>query len=55
MKLGQLIKHSLKKIFFKTYAENKVRRLVPDLLLFSKKTLYKAKASGQHLSFNTFW
>ena len=30
-------------------------RLVPDFALFFKKALYKVKASGQQLSFNTFW
>ena len=40
--------------FFKNHAENEVRKLVPDLFLFSEKALYKVKASGQHLSFNIF-
>ena len=42
-------------MFFKNYAENKVRRLVPDLFLFFIKALCKLKASGQHLHFNIFW
>ena len=34
MKLGQLTKYNKKIFFFKNYAENEPRRLVPDLLLF---------------------
>ena len=41
--------------FFKNHAENKGGRLVPDLFLFFEKSLYKVKASGQHLSFNISW
>ena len=38
-------------IFFsKNHAENETGGLVPDLLLFFKKALYKVKASGPHLS-----
>ena len=37
--------------FFKTQAENKERKLVPDILSF-KKNLYKT--SGQHISINIF-
>ena len=36
MKIGQLIEHINRNIFFKNYAENKVGRLVPDLLVFKK-------------------
>ena len=35
MKFGQLIEYSKRKIFFKNYAENKARRLVPNLFIFS--------------------
>ena len=38
--------------FFKNHAENKVRRLVPDLFLFLKTALYKVKVSGQRVSLN---
>ena len=37
IKLGQLIEYKKKKIFFfKTYAENQPRKLVPYLFLFFK-------------------
>ena len=39
MKIGQLIEH-LKILFFKSYAENKAGKLVPDHFLFFKKALY---------------
>ena len=56
IKFGQLIKYSAKNIFLqKNYAENKVGRLIPDLFLFSKITLYRVKASTRHLNFNIFW
>ena len=54
MKLGQLIECNKRNIFFKNYAENEPRRLVPDLFLFLKKGSYKVKASGLQLSFNIF-
>ena len=41
--------------FFKNLEENEAGRLVPNLFLFFEKVLCKVKASGQHLSFNTFW
>ena len=42
--------------FLKNHAENHPERLVPDLFLLIKgASLYKVKASGQHLSFNIFW
>ena len=34
--------------------ENEMR-LVPDLFLFFKKTLYEVKSSDEHLSFNMLW
>ena len=37
--------------FFKIQAENKERKLVPDVLSF-KKNLYKT--SGQHININIF-
>ena len=46
IKFGQVIE-------FKNYAENEVRRLVPDLFLLFEKTLYEVKASGIGLNFNT--
>ena len=36
-KFGQLIEYTGEIFFFKNYAENEARRLVPDLSLFSKK------------------
>ena len=37
IKLGKLIKYIKRNFVFKTHAENKVARLVPDLFLFFKK------------------
>ena len=37
------------------FAENEAGILVPDLLLYFKKALSKAKAISQHLSFQVFW
>ena len=39
MKFGQLIEYKKRNVFFSKikYAENEVRRLVPDLFLFFKK------------------
>ena len=50
----QLPKQNMRNIFFRNYAKNEVGRLVPDFFLFFKRALYKAKASGQDLSFNIF-
>ena len=36
MKHGQLTEYNKRNIFFKNYAENEARRLVPDLFLFFK-------------------
>ena len=47
MKFPYLIEYNAK-----SNAENEVGRLVPDLLLFFKNTLYGVKASVQHLRFN---
>ena len=49
MKFGQLMKYNVRNIFPQNHGE-----LFPDLFLFFEKALYKAKASCQHLSFNTF-
>ena len=40
--------------FFKNYAENEARRLVPDFFLFFTKALYEVKANALQLSFNYF-
>ena len=40
--------------FFKNLAENEVGGLVPDLLLFVKKTFYEIKASGLQLNSNIY-
>ena len=37
MKFGQLIEYNKRNIFFKNYAENEARRLVPDFFYFLKK------------------
>ena len=55
MNFVQLIKYSIANIFCLKHAENEAVRQVPDQFLFLKKALYKAKARGQHLSFNIFW
>ena len=44
----------LKALFFKNYAENEARRLVPDLFLFFKKALDEVKENCLQLSFNKF-
>ena len=41
-------------ILFKSHGENEAGRLVSDLLLFFKKTLFDIKASSLQLSFNIF-
>ena len=45
MKFIQLIKYSMRNIFFKNHGENEVGRLVPGLFLFIKNALCKIKAS----------
>ena len=37
VKFGPLMEYNKRNIFFKIYAENETRRLVPDLFLFFKK------------------
>ena len=54
MKFGQLIEYNERGIFFKIYAENETRRLVPGLFLFFKKALNYVKASALQVSFNKF-
>ena len=41
--------------FFKHYAENEARILVPDHFLFLKNALYEVKANDLQLSFNILW
>ena len=53
-KFGQVIEYNTRNIFKKNYAENEVRRLVPDLFLLFKKDLQEVKASGLQLCFDTF-
>ena len=52
MKIGQLIEHNNRNIFFKNHPENKAGRPVPDLFMFFEKALHDTKASGSDLSFN---
>ena len=40
---------------FKIHAENEAERLVSELILLSKKALYKVKTISRHLSFDIFW
>ena len=40
--------------FFKNQTENEAVRLVPDLIVFFEKALYKIKESVMHLDFNIF-
>ena len=54
MRFGQLIEYKVRNIFIKKYTENETGRLVPDLLFYFKKALYKVKASSLQLIFNTF-
>ena len=41
IKFDRSIKYNVTNIFLKTHAENEVRTLVPNLLLFIEKALYK--------------
>ena len=55
MKFAQLIEYNKGNILKKKrHAENEAERLVPDLILFFKKALYKAKTSGLQLGFTIF-
>ena len=52
--LDLTLKHITKEIlFFKSHAENEIRRLVP-ILCFFEKPLYEVKTSGLQFSFNIF-
>ena len=53
MKFGQLLEYN-KIFFFRIYAQTVVGRLVSDLFLFFRKTLWEVKASALSLSFNIF-
>ena len=53
MKFAQVIEYNNISIFFINYAEDKVKRLVPDLFCFFKKALYEVKAGGLQFSLNT--
>ena len=46
MTFGQLKQYNVRNIFLQNSRRNKVRRLVPNLFLFFKSTLYELKASG---------
>ena len=54
IKFRLMIEYSKNSNFPQNLAENEVRRLVPDLLLFFRKALYEAKSIGLQLSFNIF-
>ena len=53
MNFGQLMEYKIN-IFFKNHAENEAGRLVSDLFLFLKKTLYELKTSDLQLSFSIY-
>ena len=53
-KIGQLIEYNKRIFFSKSHAENEAGRLVPNLFLFSKTTLYEVIASYLNFSFNIF-
>ena len=56
MIFGQLIKYSMRNIFFKEHAENEVGRLLYSrTFVFFKKVLYEIKLRGQHISFFILW
>ena len=52
MKFCQLIEHKKRNIFFKNNAKIEAATLVPDLFLFSKRTLPEVKANGLQLTFS---
>ena len=55
MKLCQVIEYKKKNFFLQESCRKRDReRLVKDLFLVYKKTLYKVKASGAQISFNVF-
>ena len=55
MKFGQLMEYNKRNsFFFKSHAENKPERLVPDPFLFFKEALNEVKANGLKLIFNIY-
>ena len=52
IKFGQVIKHNKRTIFLHT--QNEIGRLISDLFLFFKKTLYEVKPNGLQLRFTIF-
>ena len=54
MKLDQLKFNTVRNNSLKNHLENEAGRLLPDLFLFFRKTLYKIKANDQDLNFNEF-
>ena len=49
MRFGQLIESKERNIFFRNHAENEAEKLVPDLLLFFEKALYRIKENAKTL------
>ena len=43
-----------REIFFQNHVENEAGKLIPGLILFFKKVLYKLKASSAQLGFIIF-
>ena len=54
MKFGLVIENNKTNFLYKNYAEKEPEKLVPDLFLSFKKTLYEVKANGLQLSFDIF-
>ena len=56
VKFGQLIEYSVSNIFLQKQCRKGGKETSSrPLFSFFKNSLYKVKASGQHLSFNKFW
>ena len=55
MRFGQLIKHSIRKIFLKKSYDKRGRETNSRNFLFLNKALYTVNTSSQRLSFNIFW
>ena len=55
MKFASSLNIMREMFLLKIHAVNEVGKLIPNLFLFFKITLYKVKTSGLHLSFNVFW
>ena len=49
MRFSQLIEYKERNIFFRNHAENEAGKLVPDLLLFFEKALYRIKENAKTL------